>query len=162
MKKIIYKISLYLLCWLHIGIAITNAQYLQDPKAKDKAIKKPLTFDLRPFVTGPEQDCRNALSLCNLAYQNRYSYTGFGNTQEVQNTCLLQGERNSVWFVFTVRQAGTFGFEIRPENLLPIFGGDDYDFALYDITNASCSQIPNLTPVRCNYSADGQITGFAF
>jgi hypothetical protein len=161
MNKIVYKIGLCLLCWLHIGIATANAQYLQDPKAKDKKtiIKKPLTLDLSPFVTGPEQDCENALSLCNLTYQNRNSYTGFGSRQEVRNTCLLQGERNSVWFVFTVQQAGTFGFDIRPENWLPIFGGDDYDFALYDITNASCSQTPNLTPVRCNYSADGQITG---
>jgi gliding motility-associated-like protein len=35
----------------------------------------------------------------------------------------------------------------------------DYDFALYNITNSSCSAIPNLTPVRCNFSATYGNTG---
>ncbi|MCS6904569.1 MAG: T9SS type A sorting domain-containing protein [Bacteroidia bacterium] len=160
--KGIHGISLYLLYFLGALVSIKAQDNIIDPKAKTTLYKKPLTLDLRPFVTGPEQDCESALSLCSLAYRNPYSYTGWGRRQEVVNTCLLMGERNSVWFVFTVQQGGTFGFEIRPENLLPFIGGDDYDFALYDITNATCSDIPRLTPVRCNYSADGQITGLRF
>ena len=102
-------------------------------------------------ITGPEQDCSGAIPVCQQTYTQANSYTGFGSVQEVYNTCLLAGEQYSVWYVFTVQNSGSFGFIIQTSM--------DYDFALYDITNTSCSAIPTLTPVRCNFSGTYGNTG---
>lgn len=102
--------------------------------------------------TGPEQDCKNAIILCNPTYSFSGSYTGWGDDDEVAtSTCLSSGETNSVWYVFTPQTAGTFGFNIVTTK--------DYDFALYDITTIGCAGIPTATPIRCNYSATYGNTG---
>jgi gliding motility-associated-like protein len=103
------------------------------------------------FVTGPEQDCSGAIEVCQSTYVQTNSYTGFGSIREVNNTCLASGERQSVWYVFTVQTSGTFGFSLQTSY--------DYDWALYDITNINCSGVPSATPVRCNYSATYGNTG---
>lgn len=101
--------------------------------------------------TGPQQDCDGAKSVCSASYSNTTSFTGFGSTQEVAGTCLLSGETNSLWYVFTVQNAGDFCFNIATAN--------DYDFALYDITTIGCAGIPTATPVRCNFSGTLGNTG---
>ena len=91
-----------------------------------------------------QQDCSGAIPVCQQTYIQTSSYIGFGSTQEVFNTCLSNNEQASVWYVFTVQVGGSFGFNINTAN--------DYDWALYDITGTSCANIPNMTPVRCNFS----------
>lgn len=105
-------------------------------------------------ITGPEQDCDGAIYVCNQSYTQSNSYTGYGDYQEVYSTCLLAQEQNTVWYVFTVQNSGTFGFTIQTAN--------DYDFALYDITSIGCSGIPTATPVRCNFSATYGATGIDY
>lgn len=102
-------------------------------------------------VTGPEQDCDNAIPVCQQSYTQNTSYTGSGTIQEVNGTCLSSQETNSVWYVFTVQNSGTFTFMLNTAN--------DYDFALYDITTIGCTGVPSATPVRCNYSATYGSTG---
>lgn len=97
------------------------------------------------------QDCSGAIPVCQQTYVQSSSFTGFGGTQEVYNTCLLNNEQASVWYVFTVQTSGTFFFNINTSN--------DYDWALYNLTGTSCANIPNLTPVRCNYSSTYGNTG---
>lgn len=97
------------------------------------------------------QDCSGAIPVCQQTYVQSSSYSGFGGTQEVYNTCLLNNEQASVWYVFTVQTSGTFFFNINTSN--------DYDWALYNLTGTSCANIPNLTPVRCNYSSTYGNTG---
>jgi hypothetical protein len=102
--------------------------------------------------TGPEQDCIASTPVCNAVETSIGSYLGYGDEQEVSgSSCLLNGENNSSWYVFTVQSSGTFGFTLATTK--------DYDFALYDITNTGCAGIPSATPVRCNFSGTLGNTG---
>ncbi len=69
----------------------------------------------------PEQDCDNAIAVCAQSYTQATSYSGWGS-QEVFGTCLSSQEKNSVWYVFTVQNSGTFTFLLNTAN--------DYDFAM--------------------------------
>ena len=103
------------------------------------------------LTTGPEQNCQNAINVCQQSYSQANSYNGPGTIQEVNNTCLSTKETNSVWYVFTVQNSGTFTFMLNTAN--------DYDYALYDITTIGCSGVPSATPIRCNFSATYGNTG---
>ena len=104
------------------------------------------------MVTGPEQNCNNAIPVCQQSYTQTSSYTGYGSSQEVPaTTCLATQETNSVWYIFTVQNTGTFTFLLNTLN--------DYDFALYDITTIGCAGVPSATPIRCNFSATYGNTG---
>lgn len=103
------------------------------------------------FLFGQHGDCVNAISVC----QNSYTMVapqGTGNqpNELPQNTC-LSGENNSTWFVITPRNTGMLSFVITPSN-----PNDDYNWEIYDITNATCGDIatnPNVQLV-CNNSSD--------
>ena len=111
------------------------------------------------LTTGPEQQCNSAIPVCQNVYSTTASYSGSGSSQEIpSNTCLGSNELNSVWYTFTSSSAGNIAFNITPNVL-----GQDYDFALYNITGTNCSAISSgaLTPVRCNFSATGGVTGLS-
>lgn len=111
-------------------------------------------------TSSPEQDCNSAIPVCQNIYNTAASYSGAGNTSEIpsNSTCLGENEKNSVWYTFTSGTSGNLAFQISPNNL-----NDDYDFALYDITGASCADINNggLSPIRCNYAANAGLTGLS-
>ena len=105
------------------------------------------------------QDCLGALPICQNVYSTTASYSGTGNyTDEINslNSCLASGEKNDVWYTFTVINSGNLSFLITPNQL-----SDDYDWAVYNLTNANCSDIysNSALEVSCNYSADGGTTG---
>lgn len=105
------------------------------------------------------QDCLGALPLCSNGLSvPLLGFHNYGNIQDldIPNSCLLNGENNSVWYKFSIVDSGLLAFDIIP------VGTDDYDFALYNLTNNSCQDILNgtLPPVRCNFSAtNGTTTG---
>ena len=104
---------------------------------------------LAPFQ--PEQDCINAIPVCQNIYVQGNSYTGAGldSTEIGFTSCLLTQERNDVWYIFTVQISGNLCFTITPNDPT-----DDYDWAVYDLTTSSCNDIrstPELE-VSCNYS----------
>jgi gliding motility-associated-like protein len=117
----------------------------------------------------PEQDCVNAIPVCQSTYLQPNSYQGEGlNPNEITPglSCLGAGEKNDVWYIFTVQTTGNVCFSILPNN-----AGDDYDWAVYDLTNHSCADIavnPNIE-VSCDFApnlgcggvtgANGQIAG---
>jgi len=100
------------------------------------------------------QDCLGALPVCQNVYSETRAPSGEGNyTNEIftGSICLNDGETNSIWYTFTVNKTGDFGFLITPADL-----DDDYDWALFNITNASCGDIisdPNIM-VSCNAAGD--------
>jgi len=106
-----------------------------------------------------EQDCINAVPICEYQYCQQNSYSGAGadpNEINSANSCLLSGEVNDVWYTLTVVSGGQLSFVIVPNN-----GTDDYDWAVYNLTTANCSDIfstPSLE-VSCNFSADAGPTG---
>jgi hypothetical protein len=105
------------------------------------------------------QDCLGAIAVCQSTYWELNSYTGTGNYPSEINpagSCLLDGEINDVWYVFTVLSSGQLSFVIQPNN-----NSDDYDWALFNLTNASCSDIYNNPGIQvcCNYSESSGATG---
>lgn len=115
------------------------------------------------FAQFPEQDCDHAIPVCQSSYFQPISYSNVGNQQELvfpgNTSCLIGGEENSVWYIFTVTGAGDLEMEIVPNS-----PGDDYDWAIYNLTNSDCSGIVSgaAPEVRCNYSAIPGSTGMAF
>ncbi len=109
-------------------------------------------------VTGPEQDCDDAIAVCQTLYVQNQSYQGIGQVDDLIGTvsCLDNNENNSVWYIFTVTISGLLELTITPQ------AGDDYDFALYNLTNGSCADIFNgvdSIEVRCNYAFTNGATG---
>lgn len=114
------------------------------------------------FATPPppnEQDCLGAIPICGDSYYTEESYSGTGNVpNEINggNSCLSSGELNDVWYIFTVQQDGNLMFTITPNVL-----SNDYDWSVYNLTNASCSEIYNdpSLEVSCNWSGTTGATG---
>jgi gliding motility-associated-like protein len=110
-------------------------------------------FGYTSFLSGQivptNQDCLGAIPVCQQIYIENQSPSGDGNYNNEINTAIscTAGELNSIWYRFTVNQDGDFGFLITPND-----PDDDYDWTLFDITNADCGDIatdPSLV-VSCN------------
>ena len=105
------------------------------------------------------QDCLGAIPICQNIYTETNAYSGVGiypNEINSANSCLGSGEKNDVWYIFTVQQSGNLCFSITPNT-----SSDDYDWAVYDLTNNICSDIftdPSLE-VSCNFSGASGVTG---
>lgn len=105
------------------------------------------------------QDCLGAIPICQNVYSTTISYSNEGNIINEINSnssCLGSGELNDVWYTFTVQQSGNLNFTITPNN-----SSDDYDWAVYNLTNNNCSDIFNMPglEVSCNFSAQSGSTG---
>ncbi len=105
------------------------------------------------------QDCMGAIPVCQDIYVEENSYYGSGNypneiynptgdcTYDCPGSC-LDGEQNSVWYIFTVQVAGLLRMTIDPA-----IDNDDYDWAVYDLSELRCSDIfshYNLMQKSCN------------
>ncbi|MFO7789855.1 MAG: gliding motility-associated C-terminal domain-containing protein [Bacteroidales bacterium] len=117
-----------------------------------------------------EQDCLGAIPLCFDTYNTSTSYAGTGHypneipeyggsmsDDNCPDNCLLGGEVNDVWYTFTVQTSGTVSFVISPND-----PDDDYDWAVYDITNDNCSDIysnAGSMQVSCNFCGTAGDTG---
>lgn len=126
MKKI------FCFCWL-VMAAITNSEAQLLPPLQ------------------PEQDACEALILCGNSFTTQYSYTGNGAVADLTSSpCSVGGnggEDNSMWLRLNVSGAGSIVFTIAPLNLT-----DDYDFAVLNITNSTCSTFAASSVVRCNFN----------
>ncbi|MEM1324663.1 MAG: gliding motility-associated C-terminal domain-containing protein [Bacteroidota bacterium] len=99
------------------------------------------------------QDCLGAIPICEPIYYEDQVVDGMGNyPNEISNaiSCLAD-ERNAIWYTFTVNETGDFGFILTAND-----PGDDYDWALYDITNAECADIKNDPSLLVSCNAAGQ------
>lgn len=106
-----------------------------------------------PIPTSPsQQDCNGAIPICQEQYYQPYSYVGNNGSDIIPLTsCLLDGELNSSWYIFTPQTSGPLSFILSPN-----YTNDDYDWAVYDISSNGCAGITNGTSpeISCNYSAD--------
>lgn len=105
------------------------------------------------------QDCDGAIPVCQNTYFEPNSYVGVGNIPNEINSgisCLGGGEVNDVWYTFTVQTSGMLCFTITPN-----VSADDYDWAVYDLTNDPCSAIATnpALEVGCNFSGVSGPTG---
>ena len=95
----------------------------------------------------PEQDACNALLLCGNTFTSTYSYQQEGQVNDLSSTPCGNGEGNSMWLRLEITSPGIIVFTITPLN-----GTDDYDFAIVDITNSSCSTFTSSDVIRCNFN----------
>lgn len=95
----------------------------------------------------PEQDACHALSLCGGKFFTPYSYQGNGRVADLTATPCDSGEDNSMWIKVTINTAGLLAFRIIPKDT-----SDDYDFAVLDISNTTCSNLSPSNVVRCNFN----------
>ncbi len=106
------------------------------------AIVFSLTSNLSYAQIPTTGDCLGAIPVCEAFYSQPLTPNGVGNyPNEVGTgqTCpydCLWGERNSVWYQFTVQESGMLSFIISPVDI-----NDDYDWALYNLTLYRCVDI---------------------
>ncbi len=106
-----------------------------------------------------EQDCSGAIPVCSDTYIQSNSYSGTGNVPNEINSsasCLSSGEINSVWYVLQEQTTGDLSFTINPNSPT-----DDYDWAVFNITNTGCDQIYSNASleISCNASGNAGSTG---
>lgn len=106
----------------------------------------PVSAQLLP-VNQPEQNACGALVLCGTSFTSPYSYQGIGTVTDLSTTPCGSGEDNSVWLKLTVSTSGSLVF-----NLSPVSPQDDYDFAVLNMTNTTCSNLSSANVVRCNFN----------
>lgn len=98
------------------------------------------------------QDCLGAIPVCQDTFIQPNSFTGFGNipNELVPPFTCIANEINAVWYTFTVQVSGILDFSITP-----IDPSNDYDWAIFDLTNHVCSEITNLPlQVACNFAGN--------
>lgn len=107
-----------------------------------------LVFTLTPAIVSAQvptvQDCLGAIPVCTYQYNQPLSFQGTGNypdeinaTQTCPRSC-MDGEKNSVWYVISVKTGGLLSFIITP-----VSSADDYDWAVYNLNSMECSDIYN-------------------
>lgn len=114
------------------------------------------------FAQASSGDCIGAIPVCQISYDVPVLNVPADNiTNEINGmlSCLATGEESGVWYTFTVQSNGILHFNIIPYN-----ANDDYDWALFDLTNAECEDIRNIAAleISCNYSSstsNGGVTG---
>jgi hypothetical protein len=102
--------------------------------------------------TALQQDCGGAIPLCESQIYQPIPYSGNNGSSIVPpSSCLLNGEENSTWYIFNAQTAGNFNFVLYPDNF-----NDNFDFAVYDISNTGCAGIAtgDSPEISCNYSAN--------
>lgn len=113
----------------------------------------------------PGQDCNTATSLCDTSSfgigtisSGNGAINGAASEEDVAAlTCFGTSERQSQWYHFSANQSGTIEFNVNPIN-----SGDDYDWALFDITNSGCNLNSGSAPVvACNWSGCTNATGIS-
>ena len=113
-----------------------------------------LLFSSLKGQTYTTSDCLGAFVVCDLTYDQPLSFTGFGSIQDIPDadlTCFFPlGETNSSWYLINVQSAGNLGFNIIPNN-----PGTDYDWIVYNLTNATCVDIATNGSLvtGCNFSS---------
>ena len=105
------------------------------------------------------QDCAGAIPICKNIYSETNSYIGFGNyPNEIDSltSCCTAGEKNSVWYTFTAQTSGNLSFIITPKNTTGL--GDDYDWSVFNLTNATCADIYNDPSLEISCNSWGSYT----
>jgi hypothetical protein len=91
------------------------------------------------------QDCLGAIPVCDYIYTEEFTASGEGNyTHEIPssgNNCpthCMAGEKNTRWYTWTVIRSGDLRLVITPST-----ASDDYDWAVFNISEYSCDDIYN-------------------
>ncbi len=90
--------------------------------------------------TPTAQDCLGAIPICSdvITVNDPYPYSGNGNylNEILAIVPCYTVENNGIWYTFTVQTSGLLRFVLSPND-----PNDDYDWILYNMTNATCGQL---------------------
>jgi large repetitive protein len=154
--------------WVALHIFCFGIVYLS-PLPKDTLPLMHKIFTLLSLLTFfcsniiAQQNCMDAIPICQNSYSQTNANAGVGSTADLTSSnqgCLTNGEVNASWYILNASTAGNIIFNITPNSAT-----DDYDFAVWDITDTSCGALASgLTPLRCNFaslvnSSAGGLTG---
>ena len=73
------------------------------------------------FSQAPPQDCLDAITVCSNTYVQTNTFSGFGSVLEILpagNSCLGNGETNSSWYLFKIKNPGNLLIDITPASCL--------------------------------------------
>jgi|GEM_PF-6490737 len=122
-------------------------------------------------------DCDSSIQVCSSTTSFPITANGSGSFSDIpppgsfgnplinpgstNDGCLQNGELNSTWLIFRIATPGLLEFHFGgPANPQSGF----YDWIMYDMTNATCANIPAnaIAPIRCNWNcASNGGTGMA-
>ncbi len=97
-------------------------------------------------------DCAGAIPLCGGIYTETSAPLGTGTTYEFTGTCNASLETASLWYTFTVQEAGNISFILDPANDV-----DDYDWGLFNISSGGCAGIQNGNSPEVNCNSYGSV-----
>jgi len=120
---------------IHNGFSQTQ---VSDKTAQSYAEKKKAALAEMSSSRGgsSSSDCGGSVVLCGGIYTEETAPPGTGSVYEFTGTCNQGTETMSLWYTFTVAEAGTISFIIDPA-----VDADDYDWGLFNITNGGCAGI---------------------
>ncbi len=106
-----------------------------------------------PECTGTEQDCIGANAVCSEIYvQEDYDPDpGLFPIILPAEACLDNAD-NAIWYTFTVQESGFLSFVLTPQQVT-----DDYDWGLFDLTDADCEDIPNNPDLLVSCNSYGEL-----
>ena len=115
-----------------------------------------ITFGPQPPPPAPtEEDCLGAIPICQDVYYNPSGTYGQGTYQNEINVgtseCLVS-EFGGNWYTFTPETDGILNYTITPDNIATV--ETDYDWVLFDLTNAACSDLTTGDPYNYMLSAN--------
>jgi len=106
-------------------------------------------------IPSPESDCPDAVVLCD---KSSFEVANLNSTGSIQNEltgpCVgvgQDGERASVWYVWTCKDSGTLTFTLTPNN--ESAPDEDLDFVVYELPGG-LSDCENRIGVRCMLSGE--------
>lgn len=97
-------------------------------------------------------DCNGAIPLCGGLYTELSAPLGTGNVYEFTGTCNANLESASLWYTFTVQEAGNLSFILDPANDV-----DDYDWGLFNITSGGCAGVQDGSSPEVNCNSYGSL-----
>ena len=88
------------------------------------------------IIKSQNADCSSMLNLTDTIYHSP-AISGYGSVKEfegndLENKKFIEKEANSIWYLITMPDSGTFTFDIKTQNK-----SDDWDFMLFEYV---CSQ----------------------
>lgn len=110
--------------------------------------------------TNPGQTPATAFPVCGTSVFDQGTVPLCNNGALPSPQCQASGvtlaDLNPYWYKFTCYQSGTLGFLITPRNL-----ADDYDWELYDVTNANPNDVYTNASlvIASNWSGETGLTG---
>lgn len=106
-----------------------------------------------PISKSQNADCATLLKLSDTIYHSP-AISGYGAVKEfdgndLENKKFIEKEANSIWYLITMPDSGTFTFDIKTQNK-----SDDWDFMLFEYKTKFCARIAAnaIEPIRTNLS----------